>query len=89
MYIIFQKVIDIFKKYVGIDINPEIIATDEYNYRNKIVLHVVNGKLGYYEKNSNNIVEIDKCLIASNAINEVIAKIKDNLKISVDKRSFI
>ena len=46
-----------------------------YNYRNKITLKIVNGKIGYYESKTNNIVPIDNCLLASQTINEVISNI--------------
>ena len=74
-----EKVIDIFNKYLNMIINPDIIKTSEYNYRNKIVLHVIDGKIGYYEKNTNKLVEIDKCLLATESINTIIKLIKDNL----------
>ena len=74
-----EKVIDIFNKYLNMIINPDIIKTSEYNYRNKIVLHVIDGKIGYYEKNTNKLVEIDKCLLATESINSIIKLIKDNL----------
>jgi len=77
-----EKVIDIFNKYLNLSIKPDIIATTEYNYRNKIVLHVVDGKLGYYEKNTNKLVEIDKCLIVSDSINNVIKTINKNIDLS-------
>lgn len=77
-----NKVIDIFSKYLGVNINPNIVSCEIKNYRNKIVLHVSNGVIGYYEKNSNNIVEIDKCLIANDKINNIIKLIKDKINIS-------
>lgn len=51
------------------------------NYRNKLTLKVVDGKIGFYEENSHNIVEIDYCAIASTSINDVIPKLpKLNIK---------
>ncbi len=44
----------------------------EYNYRNKVSLHVKNNKIGYYEDKSNTLVEINNCLLLDNKINEVI-----------------
>ena len=52
--------------------------TNDY-YRNKIVLHFNNNKLGYYKENSHDIVEIDNCLIVNNKINEIIKIIKKYL----------
>lgn len=42
------------------------------NYRNKISLKVVDGKIGFYEDKSNLITKIDSCLIAKEEINKFI-----------------
>lgn len=38
-------------------------------YRNKIELKIVNGHLGFYEKSTNKLIEIDECKIAKKSIN--------------------
>lgn len=48
-----------------------IIANNEINYRNKVTFHINNGKLGYYQKNSNNLVIIEECLILNKEINKI------------------
>ena len=67
-----DKVKGIFKKICGFDINPEIYSFNELNYRNKVTLKVNNNELGYYEEKTHNIVDIDKCLLLDEKINEVI-----------------
>jgi 23S rRNA (uracil1939-C5)-methyltransferase len=73
-----NKVKEIINKYTKVDSSliKEIIYDKQYNYRNKIVLRV-NGKVGYYKKGSNEIVNIDNCLIADPSINEVILKLNE------------
>lgn len=64
---------DIIKKYANIMINPEIIFNKEnFGYRNKISLRVYDGKLSLNEDSSNNLVNINKCLLVSNKINEIM-----------------
>ena len=46
--------------------------TDKLNYRNKVVLHVKNGKIGLYEEGSNILVNIDYCYLLNDNINKVI-----------------
>ena len=54
----------------------KIIPSDkEYNYRNKITLHCKNNHFGFYENKTNNIIEIEKCLIADKNINNVLKNI--------------
>ena len=68
-----DKVINYFKK-MGLIINPSLITNDTpYNYRNKITLKVVNGVVGYYKLNSHSVVEVNKCLLAEECINDVIS----------------
>ena len=67
-----EKIENIIHKYVDkfIKINKIIPCENIYNYRNKITFHV-NNKIGLYEDNTNNIIEIDKCLLADNKINKI------------------
>ena len=72
-----NKVINLFNKY-NLDIKPEIVKNpSDYNYRNKIKLMVIDGKIGYFETNSHTLVEINECIIASKAINKVIPLLKN------------
>jgi len=55
----------------------DIIKSDEqYNYRNKITLKIVDKLIGYYESNSHNLIEITKCYLCNNTINELVSDIK-------------
>ena len=74
-----NKVINIFKKYNKMDINPMIYGSNQYNYRNKIILHVKEGKLGLVTYRSHDIVKIDKCLLVSDNINNIIMVINNNI----------
>ena len=73
-----EKLKQLVSKYTNIDSSlVQNITYDERNYyRNKIVLHG-NNKLGYYQKQSNEIVEIDKCILVDERINEVISLLKN------------
>lgn len=56
--------------------NIDIVSYDRFSYRNKVTLHVLNGKLGFYKKNSNDLVEIDSCLLLDEEINKFIEVFK-------------
>ncbi len=65
----------------GFDFELECISNpQEFYYRNKLSLKVVNNKIGFYENDSNKLVEINHCFLASPEINEVIKKL-DKLNI--------
>jgi len=67
-----NKVKNIFNKYLKVDVNPEIISVNSYNYRNKVVFHVCDDKIGFYKQGTNDLIEINKCLLLDNRINELI-----------------
>lgn len=87
-----EKIINIFKKYLNIEINPEIVSSkNDFNYRNKITLHG-NGKiLGYMKAETNEIFEIDECPLADKNINEYIKTIseKEDIIIRTNKEGKI
>ncbi len=82
---------DQFKRIAKIEIKPEIISEDSLeglNWRTRLNLAISkNKKLGMHAHKSNQIVEIDECLIAVKEINksEIFNKKwenEDNIKIS-------
>ena len=73
-----NKLKNILWKFAKIDKDIKIIESkSNINYRNKITLKIKDGKIGYFEEKTNEIVEITKCMIASNSINEFIPYISE------------
>lgn len=70
-----NKVKEIIKKFSGLECVNNIVSSKQFNYRNKITLQVKNG-IGYFQKKSNDIINIDNCLLVDNKINEIINKLK-------------
>lgn len=70
-----QKEEQIKIMFPNIKINT-IVSLDKYNYRNKVLFHVKNNKIGFYNDHSHDLVEIDKCLLVNNNINEVLGELK-------------
>ncbi len=69
-----EKVKEILNKFAHVSLDElKIVPSDIiYGYRNKITLKVKNG-VGYYKNGSNDFIGIDKCLLASDRINEIIS----------------
>lgn len=74
-----EKVQNDLLRIGGVDakINNIIGMENPYYYRNNVQLQVRDEKMGFFEKNSKNIVEIDNCLIAKEEINNVIKLLKN------------
>lgn len=75
-----DKVIDILKRYGEIEgVVKEIVSSRNiYAYRNKITLKVKDGKIGYFKNGTNDLIEINRCEIASKKSNEIIDILKRN-----------
>ena len=77
-----EKVKEIMTKFAKISndkIKP-IIYDNPYHYRNKITLHKDDKKIGLYEKESNTIIPITKCLLLNDKLNEILKSIKPSNK---------
>lgn len=77
-----MKVKEILKKFGGVDDSKikDVTSIDEYNYRNKITLHGKDNKLGYYESGSNDVFNVDECLLATSKINEVLVEARKTVE---------
>ena len=72
-----NKVKNIFKKYLGMDIKPRVIDSEkEFEYRNKITYHY-DHNLGLISE-FGGVINIDKCLLVSDRVNHLYKKIKEN-----------
>ena len=49
------------------------LETSDYNYRNKVTLHVKKGLIGYYQELTNDLIPITYCYLVSEKINQVIS----------------
>ncbi len=76
-----EKVKSMLSKFAKIEIDSlEIVSGRDYNYRNKITLTVENGIFGLLEESSNNLVEIDKCYLINDEMNERLELLKHLVK---------
>ena len=74
-----ENEINIKKEYLERLFNRKIDyyqSKNEYNYRNKVVLHVLEGKLGYFNDKTHDICEFDSCMLLNPKINSKINDLK-------------
>lgn len=68
-----NKVKSILSKYAHIEIEPQIIESDnKNNYRNKIEIKIQNSICGFYKKGTHECININNCLNAEYAINKFL-----------------
>ncbi len=72
-----KKVKELFLRNAKISLEDvPILKTKEDGYRNKAVFHLEQGKVGYYEEESHNILEITSCSLLPKAINLVLEDLR-------------
>lgn len=68
-----NKVKDVLKRYGNVDVPIKFIESNkDLFYRNKIELKVHNNTYSYYNHDSHDSIDISRCLLANNTINEII-----------------
>ena len=84
----YNKVVEIMNKFYGGKVEiKDIIYDKQYNYRNKVSLKV-DSKVGYYKKNSHDIINIDECCLLDEDINKLINKL-NNIDLGLNKNIVI
>lgn len=73
-----EKIKELVERFghVSTDVVLPIVTSNEYHYRNKIILHGLNGNLGFYEEKTHSVIPIDECLLVSPRMNKVIKVLK-------------
>lgn len=56
------------------------LYSEEFGYRIKAQFKVANRSLGFYERQSHNLVKVDHCLLLHPSINELIPSLKELVK---------
>jgi 23S rRNA (uracil1939-C5)-methyltransferase len=57
-----------------------IIFDESFNYRNKVTLKVSKDKIGFYKRNTNEIIDIDYCMISNDEINKSLKVLQNFIK---------
>jgi len=56
---------------------PLIPSPIEYEYRNRITVHVRDGVVGFFRRESNKLLDIERCPIALNEVNAQLAELRE------------
>ncbi len=55
---------------------PLIPSPQPYGYRNRITVHVRDGVIGYFRRESNQLIDVERCPIASDDVNAQLADLR-------------
>lgn len=72
-----KKVEEILSKYASVNENliNDILPSFEFLYRNKVIFHKNDKKLGLFMEKTNDIISIDNCMLVNPYISEIYKKI--------------
>ena len=71
-----SQVVDLLRRVGGfssIDVRPSMASPEQWEYRNRISVHVADGKTGFHHRKSRHLVPVDHCPIANPEVNEQLA----------------
>jgi len=63
----------------NIEIKPIKGSPSEFYYRNRAQFRTQGSKVGFYKRNSHELIDFEKCYIVESAINEELVKIKSEV----------
>jgi 23S rRNA (uracil1939-C5)-methyltransferase len=71
--IILKETLEHIGKFKNPNVLPTLPSPKQWNYRNRIQLHVDSkGHLGFYKAKSKEVIEFDRCFIADDKLNQVM-----------------
>jgi tRNA/tmRNA/rRNA uracil-C5-methylase (TrmA/RlmC/RlmD family) len=59
-----------------VEVLPTFASQGSYGFRNRITVHATQSKIGFFEKNSREVVDVERCAIASPAVNEALKELR-------------
>lgn len=74
-----RQVRDILRRIGKIDnppLRPIILSAQQYGYRNRITVHVRDGAIGFYRRDSHRLIDIERCQIAVDEVNRALADLR-------------
>lgn len=75
------QVLELLGRFGGITgavVRPMLPSPDEWNYRNRLGVHVQDGEVGFHERKSNRLIPASGCPIASPEVNVQLAELAAN-----------
>jgi tRNA/tmRNA/rRNA uracil-C5-methylase (TrmA/RlmC/RlmD family) len=59
-----------------IEVTPTVASKEDYAFRNRITVHAAEGKIGFFEKNSREVVDVERCAIAIPMVNDALKELR-------------
>ena len=76
-----RQVRDVLKRIGKLDevpMRPIIPSPLPYAYRNRVTVHAANGVIGYFQRESNRLIDVEHCPIAMEEVNRELADLRSH-----------
>jgi 23S rRNA (uracil1939-C5)-methyltransferase len=71
-----RSVLQRIGKLKDIPLRPIIPSSKQYEYRNRITVHVQDGMTGFFRRDSHRLIDIEQCPISSDEVNRALAELR-------------
>jgi 23S rRNA (uracil1939-C5)-methyltransferase len=71
-----RNVLQRIGKLKDVPMQPIIPSPEQYGYRNRITVHVQDGVIGFFQRNSHRLIDIERCPISRDEINRALADLR-------------
>jgi tRNA/tmRNA/rRNA uracil-C5-methylase (TrmA/RlmC/RlmD family) len=71
-----RDVLERIGKIRDLPLRPIVSSPDHYDYRNRITVHVEDGVIGFFRRDSHHLIDIERCPISREEINRALAALR-------------
>src|SRR5262245_48389799 len=84
-------------KLKDVPMRPIISSPKQYAYRNRITVHALDAVIGFFQRDSNRLIDIERCPISRDGVNRALAELREQkhvldghytLRMESDRRVF-
>ena len=59
-----------------VEVLPTLASEGSYAFRNRITVHAIDGRIGFFAKQSRDVVDIERCAIAIPTVNDALKELR-------------
>jgi 23S rRNA (uracil1939-C5)-methyltransferase len=63
-------------KIKDVPMRPIVPSSEQYGYRNRITVHAQDGVVGFFRRESNRLIDIERCSISRDEVNGALAELR-------------
>src|SRR5438034_1153634 len=72
-----RNVLQRIGKLRDIPLRPMIPSPKQYEYRNRITVHVQDGLIGFFRRDSHRLIDIERCPISCDEVNRALTELRE------------